>query len=412
MEAIPVSSLAAATPAIVSAPRTFSRGQRIAFIVGVFLLSRLLIAVTAQVAWDHFGKTPLHPGEGPLPSGSLIQLFRRADTYWYADVADKGYHYQAGPTASEVEGNLGFYPVYPLLVRTVRMLVPDTLLAGHLVSNAMLLAACFLLWELARLELGSEGGAAWTVAFVLFCPGAAWFSMVFSESTFLLLLVAVIWGCRRERWLLAAGAGFLLALTRAVGVVAVVFVALEVWANWRAHRRAGGPAFDATGGAVRALAVAAPALGYLSFLAFLRWRFGDWHAQHNLMVAKWPVNAHLVTPWAAVAREWPVMHNSKRVIIYGLLLGGVLLSALSYPLLRRRLSYPALAFALLTMYVIATYHSPMARYLSVVVPIHLTLGALAVRSPSRGLLSWALLAASTVVMLGVTAAMVNGYTFY
>ncbi len=385
-----------------------NRWRQAGCVVALFLLSRLLLAATAQIAWDHLGKAPLVPGQSPLSHGSLGELFRRADAGWYVDVIEQGYHYQVDPASRCAVGNIGFYPVYPLLARAARGLGLDTLSAGYLVSNALLLAACFLLWDLARLELRSTRAAAWAVAFALFSPGAAWFSMVFSESTFFFLLLSVLWCCRRQRWLLAAGAGFLLSLTRAVGVVAVVFVALEVWADWRERRRVNGARFGTAGDAARALALAAPVLGYLAFFVFLRWRFGDWHAQHKTMLTQWPANAYLVTPWAAFAREWPMMHTGKRLVVYGLLGAGTTLAALSYPALRRW-SYPALALALLTLYVIATSHAPMARYLAVVVPLHLALAWLAVRF--RGL-GWATLAISAVTMLGIAAAMVNGFNFY
>ena len=58
-------------------------------------------------------------------------------------------------------------------------------------------------------------------------------------------------------------------------------------------------------------------------------RFGDWHAQHNVLANRWPDNAHLSWPWTAIRRDWAPMRNGKRAIIYGLLAGGTQLSALS-----------------------------------------------------------------------------------
>lgn len=398
-----------AVPVETTASPLGSSRRHLAGIFALFLLSRLLVAVTGQLAWNYLPICPQRPSDPPLTHGNLMELFVRYDARYYLSLVDNGYAYHLDPDTNQATGNVGFYPLYPLLVRAVRLLVPSTLTAGYLVSNALLLAACFLLWELAKLELRSPRAALWAVAFLLFCPGSAWLSMVFTESCFLLLLLTVMWGCRRRRWLLVAGAAFLLSLTRAIGVVALVFIVLEVWTDWRERRYAGQPpAFDAAGYAARALAVAAPVLGYVAFYVFLQVRFGDWHAQHKLLASNWPVNAQLVTPWAAIAREWPAMHNGKRLIIYGLLTGAVILSALSLRVLRRP-SYPAVALALITMCVIATYHSPMARYLSVVAPLHLTLGGLAAASRPVG---WVLLPASAALMVGLTAAAVNGFLFF
>ena len=384
--------------------------QRVGVILALFSISRLLILLSAQVAWSHFAKTsdslPLHY--------HLSDLFNRADAAWYLGVARDGYHYQRDPVTGVADGNLGFYPVFPFLVWFVHHAVPDWLAAGHLVANTMLFIACFLLWELAVRELRSPIAAGWTVAFALFCPGAAWFSMAFSESSFLLLFLVVMLSCRNRHWLLAAVAGYLLALTRTVGVLVSVFVAAEVLTNWLELRRSASyPGVHQSPHArfwdVRwLLAIAAPVLGYATFLLFMQVRFGDWHAQHYVLANRWPDNAHLSFPWTAIARDWAPMHASKRGIIYGLLAGGTVLSALSYKALRRW-SYPAVAFALMLIYVTAANHSPMARYLSVVVPIHLTLAWLATRLPWLGGL---FLGASCALMCLITGLMVNGYVFY
>ncbi len=374
-------------------------------VLSLFLFSRLLVILSAQVAWSHFAKaeTP-----NPLPAHErLDDLFYRADAVWYTCVARDHYYYWVDASGG-VNGNVAFFPVFPWLMRAAHYMVPDWPLAGHLVANVMLLIACFLLWELAELELRSRTAAAWALAFMLLCPGTAWFSMIFSESTFLLLFLVLILGCRRRHWWVVAAAGYLLALTRVVGILACLFVALEALSEWLERRRAGGVAPTPGEYARWLLAAAAPALGHASFLLSMQVYFGDWRAQHNVLVSGWPQNAHPVAPWTAFLREIAPMHTGKWVIIYGLLLGGIALSALSLRALRRP-SYPVVAFALLFIYVTAANHSPMARYLSVVVPVHLTLAWIATRVPWLG---GALMAASAGLMCLITGLMVNGYVFY
>ena len=392
------------------APGVFlGRWQRPSAILGLFFISRLLVLLSAQVAWNHFAKT----SDSLPPHHNPADLFNRADAAWYVSVARDGYHYAREPVTGVADGNLGFYPVFPFFVRIVHLAVPDWLTAGHLVANTALLIACFLLWELAERELGSPTAAGWAVAFALFCPGAAWLSMVFSESSFLLLFLVVMLSCRRRRWLAAAVAGYFLALTRTVGVLACVFVAVEVLTDWLELRRgassgADRPTLTPAQSARWLLAMIAPVLGYATFLLFMQVHFVDGQAQHNSWANRWPDNAHVAFPWTAIMRDWKPMHNSKRVIIYGLLAAGTLLSALSYQALRRW-SYPAVSMALLLIYVTAANHSPMARYLSVLVPVHLTLAWLAMRLPRLGGLC---LAASCGLMCLITGLMVNGYVFY
>jgi hypothetical protein len=377
----------------------FGNRRRIAVVLALFLISRLLIVLTGQFAWDHLPKKP--PGELP-PHQTTADLFDRLDSGWYRSVARDGYQYERDPATGAATGNLAFYPVFPFFVRVAHLLVSDWLIAAYLAANVIALIACFLLWELGKHEL-SEAAGGWAVAFALFCPGSASFSFSFSEGSFLLFFLLQILSCRRQNWLIAALAGYFVALTRAVGLLTVIFVALEILSVWLDRNREKIGTKKLSWSCL--LALAAPVLGHVSFFVFMQWRFGDWHAQHHIVENLWPDSAHLSLPWSAIARDWAPMEPSKRVLIYGMLVGGLVLSAMSYRALRRW-SYPAISLALILICIIATNHSPMARYLSVLVPLHLTLAALAVQRPWLG---GVLLSASAGLMCLITALLVNCY---
>lgn len=389
--------------------------RQVGLILALFLVSRLLVAAAALLFWHHLPHSPVKPGDPGLPPANrFVDLFRRADANHYTTLIEHGYYHQQDPLTGKLSSNTGFYPLYPAAAALVRALsaITDAVVAGHLVSNACLLGAVFLLWRLAELELGSWAGAGWTVAFALFSPGGAWLSMVFTESLFLLTLVAYLLAIRRGLWGWAAVAGVALALTRTVGILAVAFAAWEVGREGWLRVRVRIPprvVFSPAGGLMRALALGAPVLGYLALKVYFWRQFGDWQAQHHALEANWPENAHFSWPWTAILREWAPMHASKRLIIYGLLAAALALLTFT----RRatsRWSYTILGTVMIGICLTNANHSPMARYLSVVVPLHLTLGWLALRLHVA--VTTGLLVISAAAMALITGLMVNGYVFY
>src|SRR5918995_5399805 len=80
----------------------------------------------------------------------LLAPLARWDSVWYLRIADSGYG-DSAPRAA-------FFPLYPLLVRTLATPFgasePALLLAAYALSLAAFLGALFLLHRLAELELG------------------------------------------------------------------------------------------------------------------------------------------------------------------------------------------------------------------------------------------------------------------
>jgi hypothetical protein len=132
----------------------------------------------------------------------------RWDAIHYLGIAQHGY---ANATST------AFYPLYPMLVRTLAYVVRSDVAAGVVISLAALGVALVLLHRLTALELGQRAADA-TVALVAFAPLSLFFSAVYTESLFLALSVGSIYAARRGRWRLACGLGGLAAATRVTGV--------------------------------------------------------------------------------------------------------------------------------------------------------------------------------------------------
>jgi hypothetical protein len=150
------------------------------------------------------------------------------------------------------------------------------------VSLAAFSGALVLLYRLALLEIGED--YAWRVVLLISTfPYALYFSVVYTESLFLLLSVGAFYAMRRGRFGWVAVCGFAAGLTRPNGFwLALPLACLALWPRPRAA--ADEPALD--DGSVRLqpdlrpslaalLAAGAPVVGVALFCAYLFWRFGD-----------------------------------------------------------------------------------------------------------------------------------------
>ncbi len=371
---------------------------------GAFLLSRALILAVAALS-----RLALPPGPWPARAASPSWLERLLvwDASWYLAIVKCGYNYD-----SHGGSTIGFYPLYPLSIRAVSALGLDPVLAGYLISHLALAGACVLLWKLAVLETRSASVADRAVTFLLFCPGAVWFGMVYTESVFLLTMLGCLLAARRERWLAAGGWGLAAALTRTPGVLLAGFLFLEAWQQRRELRRrapTGEQSDDATRHPVgilwrQAVGVAGPVLGQLGFLIFQQVIFGDWRAQQKTVEVGWNTGG-IQLPWNALVHQWH-RNDTFQTALSDSLLCVVLAAAMVGFFTLRRVGYGVLVFTLALLYVSSTTGVALPRYLSTTVPVYLVLADLAEGAP---LFEQAILLFSTATLTLLTALLVNGY---
>jgi mannosyltransferase PIG-V len=197
--------------------------------------SRLVVVASGVLAVLSFGLAAGWRGFDPTglttPFGYFGNLlaapFARWDSTWYLAIAHGGYDHEAARTA--------FFPLYPLVLRGVGIVIGSDLIAGVLVSLVSFAIALVLLYRLAALELGSEIARV-TVMLIAFCPMAYFFSAVYSDSMYLALSLGCIWQARMGRWASAGVLGFLAAAERNTGVMLIVPVALLYLYGPRADR--------------------------------------------------------------------------------------------------------------------------------------------------------------------------------
>lgn len=186
--------------------------------------------------------------------------FARYDAGWYYGIASKGYAFVDGGRS-----NLAFFPLYPTLMgaggRVLGGEQHDFYIAGILVSWIAFVLAMPLLYRLARLDLPRDASIRAATYAAIF-PSAYFFGVVYSESLFLLALVATTLALRSRMWLVAALTGAAMTATRVNGVMFVPALA------WIAYQSSDGTTRDRA----RALAAAAAALLGIGAYSYFNYR--------------------------------------------------------------------------------------------------------------------------------------------
>ncbi len=173
-------------------------------LVALFVASRLMIVVAAFVAEALIPRNPLlEPGA----DGPLLRSLTSWDGTFYLSIVRGGYE---ADLASGAYSNIAFPPLYPLIVRLLSWPIPGSEgIVAVLVSNLAFLAALGLLVRLGTPYLGRRRSAIAAGLLVIY-PFASVFAMAYSESLFLLLMVAAFLAAERGH---RAWAGIFVALT-------------------------------------------------------------------------------------------------------------------------------------------------------------------------------------------------------
>ena len=288
-----------------------------------FTGARLLVFAISVVGG---GTLPLPLGQPPTDAGfptpvlspgwhMLFTATQRQDAAWFLRIATAGY--------APGDGSAAFFPLYPLAVRIVGW-IPGVgpLGAALIVGNAAFFGALLMLHALTRLELGRDA-ARRTVLFCALFPTAFFLLSPYTEPLFLLLSVSAFWFARRDRWVWAAVAGAGAAMTRNVGVLLIVALAVEAVRQWRSGR----PLLP------RLTAAAGVALGPLAYFAYWQLRFQTFWAPLDAQ-ANWQREATfpLTAMWHAARLAWRFQTWwLLDVVVVGAAVAGIAIAAFRVP---------------------------------------------------------------------------------
>lgn len=162
------------------------------------------------------------PGEEP----GFSAHFKTWDAQHYLFLSEQGYRPDQPSNA--------FYPLLPFLISVLRFLfLGNSLLAGLFLSNFFSLTAAAFLYLWTRPKLGGER-AAFACFLLLAFPTAFYMDLVYTESLFLTLAIALFYFLEEKKTSWAAFCAFLLPLTRPTGLLVLVPVLAALF--WKKAR--------------------------------------------------------------------------------------------------------------------------------------------------------------------------------
>lgn len=263
--------------------------------IGLFLLAAAAWGLSTEQQSAMPNGQPL-----PLTNGwhNAVTDWNKLDANWFLYIAQHGYGSQDGTAA--------FFPGYPMLVRVVGYLcLGHLLLAAYLVSNLALLAALVILYRLTEREY-DQATARRAVLYLALFPTAVFLFGLYSESLFLLAAVAAFYLARRGRWWWAGLAGIGATLTRSMGVIVALALAVEAIHQTVEHRRGGADGADgasrwrglAASAAPRLAASLLPVVGTAGYLLFWQVRYHDWYRPISLQRTWW--QRQFTLPWVTI----------------------------------------------------------------------------------------------------------------
>ncbi|MGV9450750.1 hypothetical protein [Streptomyces sp. NPDC003635] len=191
-------------------------------------------------------------------------LATRWDADWYLGIAENGYAHELGTAYNA--NNLAFFPLYPLLVRTVAAVTPGTPAStGLCLAVVASLLAAWGIFAVGEHLYGRRVGVLLTVLWAAYPVGLVQW-MGYTESLFTACAAWALYAVLTGRWLSAATCATLAGLTRPTGIA--VAAAVTVPALLALRRRP----FPR-----RALAAALLApLGWCGYVGWVGLRTGRW----------------------------------------------------------------------------------------------------------------------------------------
>ncbi len=240
--------------------------------LAIAVATRGILAVIVWFAVRVIPRHALYPAQLPdtfFPDRPLLDGLARWDAAHYVAIARLGY----GPDNPSPHGGVGFFPLYPLLMRGLVEIAgaapteANLAFAGILISNVCFLGAVALLARLVAARFGDRAGIE---AALLLCvmPFGFFMNVAYSESLFLFLVLLSLTLAGNGRWWWAGTVAGLASGTRLVGL------ALAPVLLFMAYRR----------GARRSDLVATAALsisGTLAYFVYCASRFDDPLAYFN-----------------------------------------------------------------------------------------------------------------------------------
>ena len=346
-----------------------------------FVASRLTICMLMG-----FSTMIVVPGESG-PRGGFSGILTQGDASRYVEIASAGYGHGEDGLAK-----IGLFPLYPMAVRTVAVVLRDTAISAMFVSNIALLGVGILLKELLDLHYKDARISRIAVTFLMFSPASFFFSGAYVEATLLMLILGAWYAAATSRWRIASLTAACAAASHSLGLLVLLPLVAEYVSASRRQRIA----FRET-----ALLFLGPLLGCGAVLLFSWLRFGDALAPQR-QSELW--RSGLIAPWSAIAATELIPPFYRAFTL--LMLGSAAALWCAGLLLKVRRSYLVYSGVLLVLYACSPALPSIARLLSIVFPLVVVLAVIVRR------FTWSfepLLACSFTLLAFCTILIANGH---
>jgi hypothetical protein len=191
----------------------------------------LLWLVVITALFSDFNLAQFRDAYAQWPPGENANLYSRFSTWdsaHYLDISERGYRRGSASCA--------FYPLWPAVVRVGAFFTGGRpLLASLMLTNALSLFAFWLFYRLVAIEYGTLIGKHALILMLAF-PSALFFSFPYTESLYLAFVLVFFWELDNERYFWPCVIGFLMPLTKAIGVFVALPLAWHLYErrkNWR-----------------------------------------------------------------------------------------------------------------------------------------------------------------------------------
>jgi Gpi18-like mannosyltransferase len=323
--------------------------------------------------------------------------FRRWDASWYLSIAHHGYD-QVGPRAPAIV----FFPLYPALIRLTMFIVHKDVVAALVVAASASIVGHVAFYRSLKSRPELSESARNSLLLLLVWPSAIFFSLLYTESLYLMCTAGFLYYLFKERIGLAAVAAAFAALARLPGVFCLVPLALWILTD---------PSRPAKKRILRLAWCAVAASGFLLVLIVNKVGYDDWFAFLGYEKSHW--RKSIVPLWTSIGTAlgflwspswyfgWPDVADHYFVLATGLLLVlWVIMCRRSFT----RSRWTLFAWAAVQWFVIASSGSPVVgvswisstRYLMLVLPLYVAVCDLA---GNRRSIIYPLSAASAVLAL-------------
>lgn len=312
----------------------------------------------AQLSRSSFSVEEVFPYHQVAPSQDLLfALYQRFDANWFLKIAERGY---------SDDGSTVYLPLYPILIKVVgSWILRDALPGAILVSNLALLGSLVLFLKAAS-EIVDAPSAHRALAFFLVFPSAFFLLAPYTESLFLLLVLASYQEARLTHWGRAGLWAACAALTRLQGVLLLVPLAHMAWREYRTSGR------GLAHGVLRFSPLVLPSLATISYLGFSN--LSLFNAYESRM------HAQFVMPWDNIGAAVAVIANARASpidilnLLVTLFLGALII--LGWNHLPRELGLYSVVMFLAPIFRMTTEQPlvSMVRYALAIFPIFILLG--------------------------------------